>query len=416
MQVVAGIVIGLILGFAAPTLSENLKVIGTAFIRLVEMVIIPLLFPLIVVSIAQTGSARSTGRLAAKSIVYFEVVTTGILAVTILLALGVGLGHGVDLHDAAVAATGEVQKSLPIQTILLNIIPDNIVGALSQGNLLGMLFFAVILGLALGRVGAKAKPVLDVLDGVAVAMFQVTGWVVRIAPLAVIAFVAYNTTFYGWHLLVQLAVFIVVFYLATAIVLGIIFPLVAYAFHAPYFSMLKAIGDLLLTGFVTRSSEVVLAPMVTRLEEFGVDGRVAAFTMPLGYAFNADGATLYEGLAVVFVANAYGMDLSIGRIVTTMLVLMLLTKGFAGVPSSSIVILFSAAAAIGLPAQGVAVLLAVDFVVDMARTAINIAGNGLATVVIAKSENAFRQPITLSPTTQVAPTQSDQGSEIGDLR
>lgn len=239
VQVVAGIVIGLILGFAAPTLSENLRSLAQRLSSWSRWSSSRYCSRSSTVSVAQTGSARLIGRLAAKSIVYFEVVTTGILAVTILLALGVGLGHGVDLYDAAVGATGEVQKSLPIQTILLNIIPDNIVGALSQGILLGMLFFAVILGLALGRVGVKAKPVVDVLDGVAVAMFQVTGWVVRIAPLAVIAFVAYNTAFYGWHLLVQLAVFIVVFYLATAIVLGIIFPLVAYAFHAPYFSMLK---------------------------------------------------------------------------------------------------------------------------------------------------------------------------------
>ncbi len=410
-QVIAGIVIGLILGFAAPAFSEHIKVVGTAFIRLVEMVIIPLLFPLIVLSIARTGSARSTGRLAVKSLVYFEVVTTVILAITVLLALAAGLGHGANLHDAPVATTGGVQKSLPIQTILLNIIPDNIIGTLSTGNLLGMLFFAVLLGLTLGRTGTKAKPLLDVLDGLASAMFHIISWVIRFAPLAVIAFVSYNTAFYGWHLLLKLALFVVVFYIASAVVLGVIFPLVAYVFRAPYFSMLRTIGDLLLTGFVTRSSEVVLAPMVTRMEKFGVDERVASFTVPLGYAFNADGCTMYEGFAVVFIANAYGIDLSVGRLVTTMLVLMLLTKGFAGVPSSSIVILFSAAAAIGLPAQGIAVLLAVDFVVDMARTAINIAGNGLACVVIAKSEGIFRQ----EPAPETQPTQAQAAAQSARL-
>lgn len=175
--------------------------------------------------------------------------------------------------------------------------------------------------------------------------------------------------------------------------------------------MLRTIGDLLLTGFVTRSSEVVLAPMVTRMEKFGVDERVASFTVPLGYTFNADGCTMYEGFAVVFIANAYGIDLSVGRLVTTMLVLMLLTKGFTGVPSSSIVILFSAAAAIGLPAQGIAVLLAVDFVVDMARTAINIAGNGLACVVIAKSEGTFRQ----EPAPETQPTQAQAAAQSARL-
>jgi len=404
-QVIIGLVLGVVLGLTAPGISEHTKVIGDAFIRLVQMIIIPLLFPLIVLSIAKMDSAKAMGRLAAKSLLYFEVVTTVILVITVSLAVLTRLGKGADIHSAATGNTGTVQKSLPLQNIFLDIIPSNIVSALSTGNLLAMLFFATFFGLALSRIGAQARPVIDFLDGVAGAMFQVTSWVVKFAPLAVISFVAYNAAHYGWQLLVKLAIFVVVFYAGAFVVLFVIFPLVALFFRVPYFPMLQAIGDLLLLGFVTRSSEVVLAPLVKRLEEFGVGSQVASFTLPLGYTFNADGATMYEGFAVVFIANAYGIELTIPRLITTMLVLMLLTKGFAGVPSSSIVILFSASAAIGLPAEGVAILLAVDFVVDMARTAINIAGNGLACVVVAKSEGTFgQQPVRTTPTGEESTT------------
>jgi len=230
---------------------------------------------------------------------------------------------------------------------------------------------------------------IDVLDGLATAMFQIITWVVSLAPLAVVAFVAYNTAHYGWGLLLRLALFVVVFYLAAIVVLLVVFPVVATIFKVPYFPLVRSISDLILLAFVTRSAEVVLAPLIKRLDEFGINQKVSSFTLPLGYSFNADGATMYEGLAVVFLAHAYGIELTVPKLVVAMLVLMLLTKGIAGVPSASIVVLFSAAAAIGLPTQGIAILLAIDFVVDMARTAVNVTGNSLASMIIAKSEGQF---------------------------
>lgn len=392
VQVLAALVIGAVLGFAAPSFGEHLKVVGDAFIRLIEMSIVPLIFPLIVVSIARLESARAVGRMAGKTILYFEVVTTVILALTLLAAFLSGVGKGTDLDAVTPAGTGGIRKSVDLKDLFIGIIPDNFFAALAKGQLLPILFFAVFLGLALTRIGEKAKPVTAVLDGIADAMFQVITWVVRLTPLAVIAFVAYNTAHYGWNLVVKLALFVVVSYVAVALVFLVIFPIVAAIFRVPYFRMLRAIADLIFLSFVSRSSEVVLAPLIKRLDGFGVDRTVSSFTLPLGYSFNADGATLYEGLAVVFLAHAYGIELTPGRLVTTMLVLMLLTKGIAGVPSASIVVLFSAAAAIGLPAQGVAVLLAVDFVIDMARTALNVTGNALAALVVAKSERLVRFP------------------------
>jgi proton glutamate symport protein len=389
VQVLIGLCLGVVLGLVTPAVGEHLKIVGDAFIRLIQMAIIPLVFPLIVLSIAKMESAKALGRLAGKTILYFEVVTTAILILTMVLASLAGLGKGANLTSSATGDTSNIQKSLDLGQMFLGIIPNNVVGAFSQGNLLSVLFFAAFLGVALSRIGPKARPMIEVLDGLATAMFQIITWVVSLAPLAVVAFVAYNTAHYGWGLLLRLAVFVVVFYVAAIVVLLVVFPIVAAIFKVPYFPLVRSISDLILLAFVTRSAEVVLAPLIKRLHQFGVDQKVSSFTLPLGYSFNADGATMYEGLAVVFLAHAYGIELTVPKLVVAMLVLMLLTKGIAGVPSASIVVLFSAAATIGLPPQGIAILLAIDFVVDMARTAVNVTGNSLASMIIAKSEGQF---------------------------
>ncbi|OZM76760.1 dicarboxylate/amino acid:cation symporter [Pseudonocardia sp. MH-G8] len=391
VQVLVGLVVGGVLGFSAPSFSEHLKVVGDAFIRLIEMSIIPLIFPLIVLAIARVKSAKSFGRLAGKTLLYFEVVTTVILVLTLAVAFLTGLGKGADLGSLTPADAGSIQKSVDLPTLFLGIIPDNLFAALSEGNLLAILFFAVLFGLALMQIGEKATTLINTLEGVADAMFTLIGWVVRLVPLAVVAFVAYNTAHYGWDLVAKLALFVAVFYGAVLVTLLVVFPTIALIFRIPYFAMLRAVGDLILLAFVTRSSEVVLAPLIKRLDGFGVDRKVPSFTLPIGYSFNADGATMYEALAVVFIAHAYGVELTLPRLLSILLVLILLTKGIAGVPSASIVVLFSASAAVGLPAEGVAILLAVDFVVDMARTALNVAGNSLATVAIAKWEGMFRR-------------------------
>ncbi|MFF6995760.1 dicarboxylate/amino acid:cation symporter [Streptomyces sp. NPDC008313] len=392
VQVLVALAVGALLGFVAPGFSDQLKIIGDGFIRLIKMTIVPLIFPLIVVSIARMESAKTVGRMATKALLYFEIVTTVILALTLFVAFATGMGNGADLGSVVPADTGSIGKSIDLKTLFLDIIPDNVFASASEGSLLSLLFFAVFLGMALTRIGDKAKPVVAVFDAVADAMFQVITWVIRLTPLAVVAFVAYNTAHYGWDLVQKLAVFVVVFYAAVVVVLVVVFPLIALVFRVPYARMLRAVADLVFLSFVTRSAEVVLAPLIERLDHFGVDRKVSSFTLPLGYSFNADGATMYEGLAVVFLAHAYGVELTIPRLLTTLLVLMLLTKGIAGVPSASIVVLFSAAATIGLPAEGVAILLAVDFVVDMARTALNVTGNSLAALAIAKSEGMFTDP------------------------
>lgn len=397
VQVFMSLIIGSVLGLVAPGFSDHLKVVGDEFIRLIQMCIVPIIFPLIVVSIARMESAKTVGRMATKALVYFEVVTTALLALTLLVAFWSGIGKGTSLGGLATADTSGIQKSVHLDMLFLNIVPVNVFDSLSKGDLLSILFFAVILGLALTQIGEKRQPVVAVLDGVADAMFQVITWVIRLTPLAVIAFVAYNIAHYGWDLVFKLGLLVAIFYGMVLIALVVVFPIIAMIFGIPYLRLTRAVSDLVFLAFVTRSSEVVLAPLITRLDRFGVDRSVSSFTLPLGYSFNADGATMYEALAVVFIAHAYGVDLTLPRLITTMLVLMLLTKGIAGVPSASIVVLFSAAATIGLPPEGVAVLLAIDFVVDMARTALNVSGNVLATAVVAKTEGLLTEPGDLRP-------------------
>ncbi|MEF9915423.1 MULTISPECIES: dicarboxylate/amino acid:cation symporter [unclassified Streptomyces] len=417
VQVLIGLVLGAVLGLLAPALSEELKIIGDGFIRLIKMTIVPLIFPLIVVSIAKLESAKTVGRMATKAILYFEIVTTAILAVTLFVAFFLGIGKGVSLGSVDPAETEGIGRDIDLKELFLHIVPENVFASASEGKLLSILFFAVFLGMALTKIGGKAKPVVAVFDAVADAMFQMITWIIKLTPLAVVAFVAYNTAHYGWDLVLKLAVFVVVFYAAVLVVLVVVFPIIAMVFRVPYVPMLRAVGDLLFLSFVTRSSEVVLAPLIERLDKFGVDRKVSSFTLPLGYSFNADGATMYEGLAVVFLAHAYGVELTIPRLVTTMLVLMLLTKGIAGVPSASIVVLFSAGAVIGLPAEGIAVLLAIDFVVDMARTGLNVTGNSLAALVIAKSEGHFNprpKDTAAHPVERADADHAGQGTTVAD--
>ncbi|MFF1278508.1 dicarboxylate/amino acid:cation symporter [Streptomyces marokkonensis] len=409
VQVLIALVVGALLGLVAPAFGDQLKIVGDAFIRLIKMTIVPLIFPLIVVSIARLESAKTVGRMATKAILYFEIVTTAILAVTLFLAFYSGIGKGVNLGSVDPAETEGIGRDIDLKELFLHIIPENVFASAGEGELLAILFFAVFLGMALTKIGDKAKPVVAVFDAIADAMFQMITWIIKLTPLAVVAFVAYNTAHYGWDLVLKLAVFVVVFYAAVLVVLVVLFPVIAIIFRVPYVPMLRAVGDLLFLAFVTRSAEVVLAPLIERLDKFGVDRKVSSFTLPLGYSFNADGATMYEGLAVVFLAHAYGVELTIPRLLTALLVLMLLTKGIAGVPSASIVVLFSAGAVIGLPAEGIAILLAIDFVVDMARTALNVTGNSLAALVIAKSEGQF---VPRTKTSTAAPAEGPAASEL----
>jgi proton glutamate symport protein len=386
LQSLLAVALGAILGSLAPVVGEQLKIMGDAFLNAVQMVVVPLVFPLIVLGISRMESVKKVGRIAGKSILYFEIVTTAILLLAVGLAKAFDLGAGAPTAGADASAVQNMDQGIDFRELLLHAIPKNVFQALADGNLLAVIVFATLVGVALAALGEQARPVNDVLDSFAAAMFTVVGYVIRLAPLGVLGFIAYDVAHYGLGNLTSLLGFIGVVYLGLAIVLGIVFPTIAAIYGVDYLRLLRRIGDLAGLAFVTRSSEAVLAPLLGRLEAFGVSRSTSSFVVPLGYSFNTDGSVLYQAVALVFIANAYGMDTSWPSLLLMVGVLVVLSKGMAGVASASIVVLLAAGSTIGLPPEGVALLLGVDFVVDMARTGVNAVGNSLAAAVIDKSE------------------------------
>ncbi|MGG3574060.1 cation:dicarboxylase symporter family transporter [Bacillus gobiensis] len=399
LQIAIALVLGLILGSINKTLGAEAKILGDAFIHMIKMTIVPLIFPLIVLGIAQIKSSRALGRLSIKAIIYFEIVTTLIIVMSLLLANFTHIGMGADLSDGNKdALDGIVGKEIDFREFLLHIIPSNIFVAFSEGNLLAIVYFGVFFGLALRSLKGKAQAIEDVLEALSKVMFKVLEYVIKFSPIGVFGAIAYSMATYGFDKLSTLLDLILVTYAGLAIVLLVIFPIIARIYRIRYLELIKEIKDLLLIAFTTRSSESVFAPLTARLEQYGAKNSVVSFILPLGYSFNLDGGMVYMAPAIIFLANAYGIDLSVVEQIHIVLLLVLLTKGVAAVPSGAIVILTSVSAIIGLPLEGIALLMAVDFIMDMARTATNVVGNALATVAMAKSEGMFREKQTITST------------------
>ncbi|MFE7083608.1 dicarboxylate/amino acid:cation symporter [Priestia megaterium] len=397
LQIAVGLVLGLILGSLNKTVGTEAKILGDAFIHMIKMTIVPLIFPLIVLGIAQIKSAGTLGRLSIKAIVYFEVVTTLIIVMALLLANFTHIGAGADLSGGSTDALKNIENTkIDFREFILHIIPDNIFVAFSEGNLLGIVYFGVFFGLAMRSLKEKAKPMENVLEALSKIMFKFLEYVIKFSPIGVFGSIAYSVATYGFSKLSTLIDLVLVTYAGLAIVLLIIFPIIARIYGVRYIELVKEIKDLLLIAFTTRSSESVFAPLTARLENYGANNSVVSFILPLGYSFNLDGGMVYMGPAIIFLANAYGIDLSVAEQIHVVLLLILLTKGVAAVPSGAMVILTSVCTIIGIPLEGIALLMAVDFIMDMARTATNVVGNALATVAMAKSEGMFREKRNIS--------------------
>lgn len=377
---------GALIGTVAPSVGEGMKILGDIFLNLVQMVVIPLVFPLIVLGISRMESVKKVGRIAGKAILYFEVVTTIILVMAVSLAKLTNLGVGAPV---AGASTGDLQKlsqGIDFRELILHAVPKNVFQAFAEGNLLATITFAVFVGIGMAAFGSKVEPVEKVLDSLAQVMFKVVGYVIRFAPAGILGFISYDVAHYGVGNLTSLLGFIAVVYAGLAIVLAVIFPIIALVFRVRYIELVKTIAGLAGIAFVTRSSEAVLAPLLQKLEKFGLNRSTTSFVVPLGYSFNTDGSVLYQAVALVFIANAYGTNPDFLTLLLMVGVLVILSKGMAGVASASVVVLIAAGNTLGLPPQGVALLLGVDFIVDMARTAVNVVGNSLAAAVIDRSE------------------------------
>ena len=388
---VVGLIVGYIISITDRSVADYIRPFSQIFIRMIRMIIAPLLFGTLVAGIAGAGHFKDVGRMGLRAIIYFEVVTTlalliGLMAVNIMQP-GVGM--------VLPAPSGPPPITTAAQTwdqILLHVVPTSVIDAMAKGDVLQIVVFSMVFAIGLGMVGEKGKPMIAWCESLTEAMFKVTNIVMLYAPIGVAAAIAYTIGTSGLQVLQNLAYLIFTLYVALAVFFLVVLIPVMLIFRIPIVGFFKAIKEPALIAFSTTSSEAALPRAMECVEAFGVPRRIVSFVLPLGYSFNLDGTTLYLSLASVFVAQAAGIDLTIGQQVTMMLTLMLTSKGVAGVPRAALVILAATLASFHLPIEGVALLLGVDALMDMGRTMTNVIGNCLASVVVAKWEGEFREP------------------------
>jgi Na+/H+-dicarboxylate symporter len=390
-QIFIGLALGILAGWIVseynPAASVYFRPFSQLFLRMIKMVIAPLIFATLVAGIAGAGHVKVVGRMGLRAIIYFEIVTTlaliiGLVAVNVMKpGVGVNLPLGAKSEITAIAQTWD--------QILLHVVPESVIRAMAEGDVLQIVVFSIIFAIALGMIGEKGKPVVQWCEAVAETMFKFTNIVMHYAPIGVGAAIAYTVGHGGLGVLYNLGLLVLTLYLALTVFILIVLLPVALMFKVPIRKFLKAVKEPAVIAFSTTSSEAALPRAMEVLERLGVPRRIVSFVLPLGYSFNLDGTTLYLSLASVFVAQAAGVQLSIGQQITMLLTLMLTSKGVAGVPRASLVILAGTLASYGLPLEGVTLILGVDELMDMARTMVNVIGNCLATVVIAKWEGEF---------------------------
>jgi proton glutamate symport protein len=389
---VAGIVAGAVVARVAPNRAELFRPFATLFLRLIKMIIAPLIFSSLVAGIAGAGHARAVGRMGLRALVYFEVVTALALVVGLAAVNLVQPGRGVVLPPPSASDVVPPAHAQHWDDILLHAVPESIVQAMATNDVLQLVVFAIAFALAVGSIGDKGRPVVALAESVTEAMFKLTHGIMHYAPIGVGAAIAYTVGKGGLGVLVHLAALVATLYGALVVFLACVLVPVALIARIPLVRFVKAVREPALIAFSTTSSEAALPRAMEILEELGVPRRIVAFILPLGYSFNLDGSTLYLSLASIFVAQAAGVHLTAGQQITMLLTLLLTSKGVAGVPRASLVILTATLASYKLPLEGITLILGVDNLMDMARTTVNVIGNCLATMVIARWEGVLDVP------------------------
>ncbi len=393
-QIMLGFVAGCLLGWLAPTLAVKTEFLRDIFLNLIKALIAPLIFSSIVAGIAGGGSARTVGRLGLKALIYFEVATTLALVVGLLVVNVVRPGAGVVIQQAA-AAAGALPATHPptLAETLVHAFPSSVVASMAAGDVLPIVVFAVIFGLGVVAAGERGAPVASLCASVASVMFKFTDLIMLFAPVGVGAAIAVTVGRQGTGMLGHLAILVGTLYAALLIFVAILLGVAGIVLKLPIRAFWKAVKAPFTLAFATASSEAAMPNAIESMIELGVPPRIAGFVIPTGYSFNLDGSTLYLAIASVFVAQAAetsgAAHFGLGQQVLLMLTLMITSKGVAAVPRASLVILIAALHSFGLPAEGVAVILGVDALMDMARTSVNVLGNCLASVVVAKWEGEF---------------------------
>jgi proton glutamate symport protein len=399
-QILIGLILGIAVGaafYGDPRVAEFLQPIGDIFIRLIKMIVIPIVVASLIVGVAGVGDIKKLGKLGGKTILYFEIITTVAILVGLLAANIFQPGSGVDMSSlektdiGSYVETTEETKSHGFAETFVNIVPPNIVAAMVEGNMLAIIFFSVLFGLGVAAIGEKGKPVLKFFEGTAEAMFYVTNQVMKFAPFGVFALIGVTVSKFGVQSLIPLSKLMILVYAAMAFFVLFVLGFVARWAGINILHFIKLLKDELILAYSTASSETVLPRIMNKMEKLGCPKGITSFVIPTGYSFNLDGSTLYQALAAIFIAQMYGIDLSIGEQISLVLVLMVTSKGIAGVPGVSFVVLLATLGTVGIPVEGLAFIAGIDRLLDMARTAVNVVGNSLAAVVISKWEGEFNE-------------------------
>ncbi len=382
--ILIALVAGIVFGAVAPGPATQLAILGTIFLRLIKSIIAPLLFATLVSGIAGTGNVKTMGRIGGKAILYFEIVTT--------IALFVGLGAvnlvkpGVGVQLQKGTGAGVAGSSASLSQVLEHTFPTSVVDSMARGEVLQIVVFAFLFGAACATVGLKARPVVELCESLAEVMFKYTGYVMLFAPFGVFGAMAATVGERGLGVLANLGKLVATLYGAQAFFVVFVFGAVATLLRIPIQRFIRYTREPFLLAFSTASSESALPIALENMEKFGVPKHIVSFVLPTGYSFNLDGSTLYLSMAAMFVAQAAGVHVPFTTQLVMLLTLMLTSKGVAGVPRASLVILAGTLATFNLPVEGVAVILGVDTLMDMARTSVNLLGNCLATAVVARWE------------------------------
>ncbi|MBL0172705.1 MAG: cation:dicarboxylase symporter family transporter [Gemmatimonadaceae bacterium] len=394
--ILISMVVGILIGWLAPDFAPNLKPFANIFLRMIKSLIVPLLFSTLVVGIAGHGDdMKKVGRLALRSIIYFEIVTTAALAIGLIAVNLVKPGVGVQLGTTA--GTEEFKalatKTPTFSSVLEHTVPQSFFEAAAQNEVLQIVFFAILFAVALARVEGRSKTVmLDWLQSLSDVMFKFVGIVMAYAPIGIGAAIGVTVGKSGLGVMLNLAKLVGTLYVSLIVFVLFVLVPVALMFKIPVLRFWRTVKEPWLIAFSTASSEAAFPQAMQAMERFGVPRRIVSFVLPTGYSFNLDGSTLYLAIASVFVAQAAGIDMPIGKQLLMMLTLMLTSKGVAAVPRASLVILSGALTQFGLPLEGIAVILGVDAIMDMARTSVNLMGNCLATAVMAQWEGEMGEP------------------------
>jgi Na+/H+-dicarboxylate symporter len=413
--ILVGLVAGILVGYALNTgiddpaqrqqVASYFAVVADMFLRLIRMIIAPLVFSTLVVGIAHLGDMTSIGRIGVRTLGWF--IAAGLISLLLGMAAA-GLmqpGAALDLPIPAADAASEVSTAgLSMREFVTHLVPRSIVEAMATNEILQIVVFSVFFGIGIGAVGKSAHGLVDVIDQVAHVMLRVTGYVMLAAPIAVFAAIAATVTTRGLDIIFTYGKFVGGFYVALVLLWIILLAMGSLFIGGRVRQLVSMIRAPVLLAFSTASSEAAYPKTLEQLERFGVSKRIASFVLPLGYSFNLDGSMMYQAFAMLFIAQAYGIEMSLAQQITMLLLLMVTSKGIAGVPRASLVVLAATSAQIGLPEGGILLVLAVDQFLDMGRSATNVVGNSVATAVVARWEGALSTQSQLDTAESGAPT------------